>query len=53
MDVVAALHGDDGSGRGEHVVAADGTVTLGCTLYTAMGRGPAYGYADIALLGFC
>ena len=36
MDAVAAAHKDDSLRRGEHVFAADGTVTIGGTLNAAV-----------------
>ena len=50
MDAVTAAHEHYCLRGGEHVFAADGTVTVGRTLYTAMCISDGYGHAYTASL---
>ena len=46
MNAVAAAHEDHCLGRGEHVVSADWTITVGGALNAAVGVADGYGHAD-------
>ena len=50
VDAVAAAHEDDSLRRGEHVIAADGTVTISGALDAAVRIADGDGHADATSL---